>query len=83
MDMDILSYALSCIVCEAWIKMISIDNDHDDNDHDDNDLDDDLYLNENICCSHGELASCWYVLLSGAVFIQVHFAKLIKMIITL
>ena len=50
--------------------MIRIDDDHD------NDLD----FNENICCSHGELASCWYVLLSGAVFIQVDFTILIKII---
>ena len=29
--------------------------------------------NSYFCFSHGELASCWYVLLSGAVFIQVSF----------
>ena len=36
--------------------------------------------NSYFCFSHGELASCWYVLLSGAVFIQVSFMmrKLVK-----
>ena len=67
--MDILSYT------RHGIKIISIDDDYDDNDHDD-----DLDFNENICCSHGELASCWYVLLSGAVFIQVQLTTVIKII---